>query len=135
MEKVTVTVELTEANYSAYLIIGDGIAVATGKTFEDLKKEMQSAVEFHLEGIVEDGEDIPEIFLNPFELVYQFDIESLLLHYKGIITNAALERLTGINRRQLTHYATGLRKPRFEQRKKIGQALHRLGRELQEVEL
>jgi len=135
MEKVTVTVGLTENNYCAHLIIGEGIVVATGKTFDNLKKEMQSAIEFHLDGMCEDGDDIPEIFLNPFELVYQFDVESLLSHYKGIITNAALERLTGINRRQLTHYASGLRKPRFDQRKKIGQALHRLGRELQEVEL
>ena len=135
MEKVTVTVGLTERNYCAHLIIGDGIVVATGKTFEELKKEMQSAVEFHLEGMGEDGEDVPEVFLKPFELVYQFDVESLLSHYRGIITNAALERLTGINRRQLTHYASGLRKPRFEQRKKIRQALHSLGRELQEVEI
>jgi len=135
MEKVTVTVGLTNRNYSAHVIIGDGIAVATGKTFEDLKNEMKSAVEFHLEGMREDGDEIPDVFLKPYQLVYQFDSESLLSHYKGIITNAALERLTGINRRQLTHYASGLRKPRPLQRKKIEKALHRLGHELLEVEL
>jgi predicted RNase H-like HicB family nuclease len=135
MEKITVTVGLTEKNYSAHLIIGDGIVVATAETFENLKKEMQSAVEFHLEGMLEDGDTIPAAFLKPFELVYQFDTESLLSHYKGIISNAALERLTGINRRQLTHYASGLSKPRPPQRKKIAAALHRLGKELLEVEL
>ncbi len=135
MEKITVTVGLTENNYSAHLVIGDGVVAATGKTFVELKKEMQDAVEFHLEGMREDNDDIPEEFTKPFQLVYQFDAESLLSHYRGIITNAALERLTGINRRQLTHYASGLRKPRPEQRKKIEQALHRLGNELLEVEL
>jgi hypothetical protein len=135
MERVTVTVGLTETNYCARLIIGDGIVVATAKTFDILKKEMQSAVEFHLDGMREDGDDIPDVFLNPFQLVYQFDSESLLSHYKGIITNAALERLTGINRRQLTHYASGLRNPRIEQRQKIERALHKLGKELLEVEL
>jgi len=135
MEKVTVIVGLTEKNYCARLIIGDGIVVATEKTFDNLKKEMRDAVESHLEVMREDGDNIPDIFLNPFQLVYQFDVESLLSHYRGIITNAALERLTGINRRQLTHYSSGLRKPRPEQRKKIERALHCLGRELQEVEL
>jgi len=135
MEKVVVTVGLTENNYCAHLVIGDGIVVATGKTFDELKNEMQSALEFHLEGMHEDGDYIPDVFLNPFQLVYQFDTESLLSHYKGIITNAALERLTGINRRQLTHYSSGLRKPRPMQRMKIEQALHRLGSELLEVEL
>jgi hypothetical protein len=135
MEKITVTVGLTATNYCARLIIGEGIVVATAKTFDDIKKEMQSAVEFHLEGMHEDGDDIPDVFLNSFQLVYQFDSESLLSHYKGIITNAALERLTGINRRQLTHYASGLRKPRPAQRQKIEGALHRLGKELLEIEL
>jgi predicted RNase H-like HicB family nuclease len=135
MEKVTVTVGLTEKNYCACLVIGDGVVVATEKTFDNLKKEMQSAVEFHLEGMREDEDYIPNVFLNEFQLVYQFDSESLLSHYKGIITNAALERLTGINRRQLTHYASGLRKPRPEQRQRIKKALHKLGNELLEVEL
>jgi len=135
MEKVTVTVGLTENNYCAHLIVGDGIVVSTAKTFHELKNEMQNGVEFHLEGMREDGDAIPDVFLKPYQLVYQFDTESLLSHYKGIITNAALERLSGINRRQLTHYASGLRKPRPQQRQKIERALHGLGRELMEVEL
>ena len=135
MEKVVVTVELTENNYCASLLVEDGIVVATGKTFDELKNEMQSALEFHLEGMREDGDNIPDVFLKPYQIIYQFDTESLLSHYKGIITNAALERLTGINRRQLTHYSSGLRKPRQMQRMKIEKALHTLGRELLEVEL
>jgi hypothetical protein len=32
-------------------------------------------------------------------------------YYKRIFTNVALERITGINQKQLQHYATGLKKP------------------------
>ena len=134
MKKVNVTVEVTNNNYAAYLEELPG-CVSIGKTFDELKHNIAEAVEFHLEGMLEDGDTIPAAFLKPFELVYQFDTESLLSHYKGIISNAALERLTGINRRQLTHYASGLSKPRPPQRKKIAVALHRLGKELLEVEL
>jgi predicted RNase H-like HicB family nuclease len=135
MEIVLVTVGMTENNYSAHVIIGDGIAVATGKTFEELKIQMRGAVEFHLEGMQEDGDEIPAVFNNEYELVYQFDPESLLRHYNGIFTNAALERLTGINQRQLQRYATGNSKPRAMQAKKIEKALHNLGKELLAVEL
>jgi len=135
MQRIFVTVGLTEQNYSAHVLIGDGIAVATGKTFEKLKEQMKEAVEFHLEGMKEDGDDIPLEFQQEYELVYRFDTESLLRHYNGIFTNAALERLTGINQKQLQHYASGTSKPRREQAKKIENALHNLGKELLVVEL
>ncbi len=126
---------MTENNYSAYVNIGDGIAVATGKTFEELKKQMDEAVEFHLEGMREDGDEIPEVLNSGYELVYHFDPESLLRHYSGIFTNAALQRLTGINQRQIQRYASGISKPRESQAKKIESALHNLGKELLAVEL
>ena len=112
MEKVTVTIGITENNYSAHLEIGDGIVVATEKTFEGLKKQMKEAVEFHLEGMREDNDEIPSAFLGEYELVYHFDPQSLL-----------------------QRYAFGVSKPRKEQAKKIENALHALGRELLVVEL
>ena len=132
MEKVIVTVEMTDNNYSAYLEQLPG-CVSTGKTFEELKNNIAEAVEFHLEGMREDGEEIP--FDQDYELAYRFDPESLLMHYNGIFTNAALQRLTGINQRQLQRYASGTSRPRNEQAEKITVALHSLGRELLAVEL
>lgn len=64
-----------------------------------------------------------------------FDAESILNYYRGIFTNAALERITGINQRQIQHYASGTKRPRPQQLKKIETALHELGEELISVEL
>src|SRR5688500_13950977 len=36
-----------------------------------------------------------------YKVVYKFDAESILNYYRGVFTNAALERLTGINQRQI----------------------------------
>jgi predicted RNase H-like HicB family nuclease len=132
MEKVTVTVEMTDNNYAAYLEKLPG-CVSTGKTFEELKNNIAEAVEFHLEGMREDGEEIP--FEPDYELVYKFDPESLLKHYNGIFTNASLERLTGINQRQLQRYSSGVSRPRTQQARRIKSALHHLGKELLAVEL
>lgn len=134
MKKVTVTVELADNNYAAYIEKLPG-CIATGKKFDELKDNISEAVEFHLDGMREDGDVIPSVFTGEYELVYHFDTQNLLQHYNGIFTNAALERLTGINQRQLQHYASGISKPRKEQSKKIEQALHNLGRELLVVEL
>ncbi|MCK9638406.1 MAG: hypothetical protein M0R39_00730 [Prolixibacteraceae bacterium] len=50
-----------------------------------------------------------------------------------ISTKAALSRITWINQRQLWHYASGMRKPRPAQRKRIEEGLHKLGAELLKI--
>ena len=80
-------------------------------------------------------DQIPDILKGEYEIVYKYDTQSLLQYYSGILTNAALERLTGINQKQLWNYANGLSKPREAQVRKIENALHQLGRELISVSL
>jgi len=123
---------MTDNNYSAYLEQLPG-CVSTAPTFAELKQNISEAIEFHIEGMREDGEIVP--FGQDYELVYRFDPESLLQHYNGIFTHAALQRLTGINQRQLQRYASGASKPRDRQAKKISTAMHHLGKELLAVEL
>jgi predicted RNase H-like HicB family nuclease len=132
MEKVTVTVEMTDNNYSAYLEKLPG-CISTGKTFEELKKNISQAVAFHIEGVQEDGKNIP---ISPdYELMYKFDPESLLKHYNGIFTNVSFEKMTGINQRQMQRYCSGASRPRPEQARRINCALHNLGKELLAIEL
>lgn len=90
----------------------------------------QLCIKFHLEGLREEGYPIPEPFDSDYTLIYKWDVESLMDYYKGILTLASLERITGINQTQLGHYAAGRSKPRKQQIQKIERALHRLGKEL-----
>ena len=57
--KYTVVIERTSNNYAAYVPDLPG-CVATASTREELLEEIREAVEFHLEGMREDGEAIPE---------------------------------------------------------------------------
>ena len=134
MKNVIVTVEMTENNYSAYVEVLPG-CVTTGKSMDEIKANMQEAIEGHIEVSREFGDEIPAEFEGEYRLVFRFDAESLLSHYKGIFTNSALERMTGINQRQLQRYASGKTRPMRPQQMKIQKALHRLGEELLEVEL
>ena len=127
--EVIVRIGKTENNYAACVEGLDGF-VCTANTFEELKTEVPDGINFHLTGLREDGDPVPEIFESDYTLVYKWDVESLLEYYKGIFTKSALERMTGINQIQLGHYAAGRSKPRKPQIEKIEKALHRLGEEL-----
>ncbi len=59
MKKYLIVIEKTGTGYSAYSPDLDG-CVATGKTREEVEREMQEAIAFHLEGMAQSGEKIPE---------------------------------------------------------------------------
>ena len=127
--EVFVRIGRTKNNFAACVEGLDGF-VCTADSFEELKKEVVLGIEFHINGLLEDGDVVPEVFKLDYVLVYKWDVDSLLDYYKGIFTKAALERITGINQAQLGHYAAGRSKPRKQQIMKIEKALHKLGEEL-----
>jgi predicted RNase H-like HicB family nuclease len=59
MKKYLIVVEKTGTGYSAYSPDLDG-CVATGATREEVEREMREAIAFHLEGMAQSGEPIPE---------------------------------------------------------------------------
>lgn len=128
MEKIIVNVGWNN-NYSAASdeVLG---CVACADTISGIKKEYQSALEFHLEGMREDGDEIPVKLQGEYELVFELTTSALLHSLDGIVTRKAIARVTGINEAQLTHYASGMRNPRPLQRKKIVEGIHTIGREL-----
>ena len=56
--KYAIVIEKAENNYSAYVPDLPG-CVATGATVEELESEVREAIEFHLEGMRQDGLPIP----------------------------------------------------------------------------
>jgi predicted RNase H-like HicB family nuclease len=57
--RYAIVIEKGAGNYSAYVPDLPG-CVTTGRTLEEVKRNMQEAVELHLEGMREDGEPVPE---------------------------------------------------------------------------
>jgi len=48
------------------------------------------------------------------EFVFEYDVASFLNYYSHLLTLSGLERITGINQRQLGHYVQGRTRPRPE---------------------
>ena len=59
MKKYLVIFEKARDNYSAYSPDIPG-CVATGKTRDEVEKNIREAINFHLEGLAKDGMPIPE---------------------------------------------------------------------------
>ena len=59
LKKYAVVIERGESNLSAYVPDLPG-CVTTGRTVDEIERNMRVAIELHLEGMVEDGEPIPE---------------------------------------------------------------------------
>jgi predicted RNase H-like HicB family nuclease len=57
--KYAVVIEKAQSNYSAYVPDLPG-CVATGSTIEEVEKEIREAIEFHIEGMRQDGEIVPQ---------------------------------------------------------------------------
>jgi predicted RNase H-like HicB family nuclease len=57
--RYAIVIEKAEGNYSAYVPDLPG-CVATGATAEEAEAQIREAIEFHLEGLREDGLPIPQ---------------------------------------------------------------------------
>jgi predicted RNase H-like HicB family nuclease len=134
MEKVTVNVSYEGGGYGASIDILSG-CIAVAGSFKELRTLLEEGCAIHLQSMREDGDPIPAAFKGEYKLVYKLDAQALLATYDGVFTKSALSRMSGINEKQLWHYAMGVRRPRPAQREKITHALHGLGEELLNVEL
>lgn len=59
MEAFVVVIERANDNYSAYLPDMHG-CISTGNTVEETLENIKDALEFHLEGLAEEGYSLPE---------------------------------------------------------------------------
>lgn len=132
MEKLIIQIEASSDYFDGFAVNCEGV-YGGGENLEACKVNILEGLRLLQES--KPKSEWPEILKDDYEIEFIYDVQSILSYYASVFTKPALERLTGINQKQLHHYATGLKKPREQQRKKIESALHRLGSELMSVHL
>lgn len=133
MKTVEVIVEHAGNNLSAYI---EGAPVITvGNDVKEIEKNMKEAVELYLESCNEMNIAPVEVLQGEFTLKFKIDAATFINYYSNIFTKAALSRITGINERQLWHYAAGVHKPRKQQLEKIQKGINALTEELAAINL
>ena len=126
MEKLIINIGASSDHFGAFAENCPGIYGA-GNTVEEAKENVLEGLKLFIE---HNKSNLPKILQGEYTIEYQYDTQSFFNYYNKIFTNVALERITGINQKLLHHYASGLKKPREMQRKKIETALHKFGKEL-----
>jgi hypothetical protein len=67
------------------------------------------------------------------EFNFEYDMAAFLNYYSKALSLAGLSSITGINQQQLSHYATGRKRPRPKTIHKIEYSLQNLSKDLSQV--
>lgn len=102
----------------------------TGRTVKEAKMDMLEAYEEIKNILKVEGNECEELCFN-----YQFDIPSFLEYYAYALSLAGLERILGINQRQLSHYINGTSKPRKSTVNRFRKKLKAFAEELNSIDL
>ena len=132
MKKIKAIIERAPGGmYSVYL--GEGLdygLLGEGLTASEAQADFLNSYE-EMKAIFEKK----KLEFTEAEFEFSYDVASFLSYYSKILSLAGLERLTGINQGQLSHYATGRKKPGPKTVKKIEQSLRNFAEDLKQVEL
>jgi hypothetical protein len=133
MKKIKVLINWCEKNYSTSISDEgiNGVVAATAKTLDGIKYEIADALKTHIAWAIEDNDDIADWARNSdYEIEFELDTTALLHSIEHKTTLKAIHQVTGINENLLSHYFTGRKKARQEQRKKIISGIHAIANEL-----
>ena len=131
MEIIKTYIDWCDSNYGACSDLIPG-CVVLDSSLSEVKRTWEETVAFHLEGLPAD--EVPDCLKGEYTFEYELTAKALLHRYDGIISRAAISRLTGIDQKQLAHYMSGFRTPRPARRKQIVEGLHQLGEELLSIQ-
>jgi predicted RNase H-like HicB family nuclease len=127
-QKLRIIIEKSSDYYDAYAENCAGINGA-GATVEEAKKDVLEGLKIFLEIT----DKVPSILAGDYEIEYVYDVQSFLKYYEKILSKSGLEKITGINQKQLGHYANGNKTPRPEIIKKMEVSLQSFAKELSQV--
>ncbi|MDR0546018.1 MAG: type II toxin-antitoxin system HicB family antitoxin [Dysgonamonadaceae bacterium] len=129
MNKLIINLGASKDHYGAYAENCPGIYGA-GNTVDEAKQNVMEGLRLYIKY---NKENLPEILQGNYEIEYRFDVPSFLKHYSTVFTKSALQRMTGINQTQLSHYVSGFRKPSSRTIRKLDTAIRHLSNELSQV--
>ena len=105
-----------------------------GTSVEEAKADMMTQMELFKTTAKEEGLRYPGFLDGEFEISYTYDIKSILVYYvkNGILSLSGLEKITGINQKQLWAYLNGTT-PRKAQAERIERGLNNFAKDINAI--
>ncbi|MCD7963318.1 MAG: hypothetical protein LUF90_07185 [Rikenellaceae bacterium] len=130
MKTLFVNVEHDSEGFTLYT--ENEIFSGIGDSLDEARASLEESIRLYVEIMKEDKKQFPQYLDGNYEIKYKMDVSEALEIYEGLIGLTALEKLTGISKKQLWTYRNGT-KPQQAQIKKLQEGLNRLGRELSAI--
>lgn len=130
MNTIDINIDWVDKNFAASVADERMACVATGKTLDEVKRNIIEALEFHIEGMRQSGEVVPPEYLKKWAPAFHLTTRAQLRYADAYITRKALARETGINEQQLSHYANGWKTPRPDTRRRILEGIQSISKRL-----
>ncbi|MGB5990509.1 MAG: type II toxin-antitoxin system HicB family antitoxin [Marinifilaceae bacterium] len=99
-----------------------------GESIAELHDMLKEATDLHIEGMREDGDEIPLIFKKAFGFELKINLQEFFSAYP--ISVAGLAKRAGMNRSLLTQYSKGDKLLSEKQALRITSAINSIGRDL-----
>ena len=132
MEKIIIVIEKSIDHFGAYSENCDGI-YAAGSSIDDVKADTLDAIRLLKENLP--AERWPEPLKAEYEIEWKLDVPSFLEYYSHFMSLSGMEKMTGINQKQLSNYLNHRSKPRKRQTERIKNGIHRFAEELLSITL
>ena len=132
MERISIIIEKTKDFFDGYSENCDGIYGA-GDSIQAVKDNILEAIRIMKQELP--VSQWPEKIKGEYELVFKLDVQSFLEYYSGVLSLAGLEKITGVNQKQLSNYLNRKAKPRKQQAERICNGLHSFAKELLSITL
>lgn len=134
MRKVKAIIErASDGCFGIYMADADDMSyliTASGKTLKAAMTDFLDGYEDMKQHYAKTGKQFEEV-----EFEFVFELPAFLQHYSQFLSLVGLERITGVNQKQLGHYISGYRHASQKTIKKIEDAVHKFGQELLDVKL
>lgn len=136
MEIIKVEIYWEDKNYCCgWSCTNFGAVLCTNKDIDSLKREFEFSFKNQVEDMLSDGEELPEwLATGNYVFEYVLSVSALLRQAENFTTMAVISRVTGINQKLLSNYASSVKKPREAQRERIINGLHAIGRQFLAVQ-
>ena len=132
MEKLIIVIERSSDHFGAYSENCDGI-YAAGDSLDAVKTDTFDAIRILKENLPDT--QWPVILKGDFEVEWKIDVPSFLEYYSKYMSLAGMEKMTGVNQKQLSNYLNHRSVPRPRQTKRIRDGIHRFAEELLSITL
>lgn len=132
MEKIIIVIEKSKDHFGAYSENCDGI-YAAGGSIDEVKADTFETIRLLKENLPE--ERWPDPLKVEYEIEWKLDVPSFLEYYSHYMSLSGMEKMTGINQKQLSNYLNHRSKPRKRQTERIKNGIHRFAEELLSITL